>query len=122
MVVDQPLDAAADRVFHALADGTRRRIVALVLTDERSVTDLARQFPMSFAAVQKHVVVLERAGLVVKIRVGREARVRGRVDGLQGARLVLDELEDIWRGRLDRIEDLLAESADRSPTTEGEHR
>jgi DNA-binding transcriptional ArsR family regulator len=105
-----------DRVFHALADGTRRDIVALVLQADHSVSDLARRFPMSFAAVQKHVVVLERAGLVAKERRGREALVHGNVAALHDARAVLDHLEDVWRGRLDRIADIL-----RDPPSEGDH-
>jgi DNA-binding transcriptional ArsR family regulator len=105
MVVDQRTDA----VFHALADGTRREIVSLVLAKDHSVSELAARFPMSFAAVQKHVAVLERAGLVVKERRGREQRVRGDVDALQTARQLLDQLEDVWRGRISRMADLLAE-------------
>jgi DNA-binding transcriptional ArsR family regulator len=105
MVVDQ----SVDDLFHALADATRREIVALVLTEEHSVSDLARRFPMSFAAVQKHVAVLERAGLVTKHKQGREQRVRGDVDALQRARRVLDQLEEVWRARVARMADLLAD-------------
>jgi DNA-binding transcriptional ArsR family regulator len=101
----------ADRIFHALADATRRDIVAVVLQTEQSVSDLARRYPMSFAAVQKHVAVLERAGLVTKQRRGREQRVRGDVATLREARHLLDGLEVLWRGRLDRIGYLLAEAA-----------
>jgi DNA-binding transcriptional ArsR family regulator len=97
-----------DLLFHALADGTRRRIVVLVLQQEHSVSDLARRFPMSFAAVQKHVAVLEKAGLVTKHRHGREQRVRGNVEALRQARALLDQLEAVWRSRLDRIGGLLA--------------
>ncbi|MGF1652167.1 MAG: ArsR/SmtB family transcription factor [Actinomycetales bacterium] len=99
----------ADRVFHALADATRRDIVAVVLQGEHSVSDLARRYPMSFAAVQKHVAVLERAGLVTKRRHGREQRVSGRVETLRHARGLLDRLEAVWRARVERIDDLLAE-------------
>lgn len=98
-----------DLIFHALADGTRRRIVVLVLQDEHSVSDLAGRFPMSFAAVQKHVAVLEKAGLVTKHRHGREQRVRGSVEALRHARGLLDQLEAVWRSRLDRIGDILAD-------------
>jgi DNA-binding transcriptional ArsR family regulator len=98
-----------DRVFHALADPTRRDIVARVLRDEHSVSALARQYPMSFAAVQKHVVVLERAGLVVKRRRGREQLVRGNIESVRDAARLLDQLEDVWRSRIDRMTDLLAE-------------
>lgn len=102
----------ADRIFHALADATRREIVALVLAEERSVSELARRFPTSFAAVQKHVVVLERAGLVTKRRHGREQRVRGEPDTLREAHRLLDRLETLWRDRIDRIEEILAEDPD----------
>jgi DNA-binding transcriptional ArsR family regulator len=105
MVVDQ----SVDDLFHALADATRREIVSVVLAGEHSVSDLARRFPMSFAAVQKHVAVLERAGLVTKHKHGREQRVRGDADALQRARQLLDQLEDVWRGRVARIADLLGE-------------
>ncbi len=99
--------AGADRVFHALADTTRRDIVALVVQGEHSVSDLARRYPMSFAAVQKHVAVLERAGLVSKHRLGREQRVRGEVGTVREAHRVLDQIEALWQGRLGRIEDLV---------------
>jgi DNA-binding transcriptional ArsR family regulator len=89
----------ADRIFHALADATRREIVSLVLSDEYSVSDLARRFPMSFAAVQKHVAVLEHAGLVTKRRQGREQRVRGNADALRETHRLLDQLIPIRIGR-----------------------
>lgn len=96
-------------MFHALADATRRDIVRLVLVGERSVSDLARRYPMSFAAVHKHVAVLERAGMVTKHRRGREQLVRAEIDAVRRAARVLDELEAVWRHRIDRIGDLLAE-------------
>ena len=99
----------ADRVFHALADPTRRDILAAVLVAEQSVSDLAHRHPMSFAAVQKHVAVLERAGLVVKRRHGREQRVTGDLTALRTAHRLLDRIESAWRGRLDRVGDLLAD-------------
>ncbi len=100
-----------DRLFQALADATRRDIVSRVLVAEYSVSGLAEQYAMSFAAVQKHVAVLERASLVIKEKRGREQIVRGRVDAVQRARRLLDEYEHIWRQRIDRIGDLLAEDA-----------
>ncbi|MGF1661264.1 MAG: ArsR/SmtB family transcription factor [Kineosporiaceae bacterium] len=105
----------ADRVFHALADPTRRDIVAVVLQAESSVSGLARRYPMSVTAVQKHVAVLERAGLVAKRRHGREQRVFGRVEDLRHARGLLDELEALWRGRVGRIDALLAETPADAP-------
>jgi DNA-binding transcriptional ArsR family regulator len=107
MVVELKEGERADQIFHALADATRRDIVALVLQGEQSVSDLARRYPMSFAAVQKHVVVLERAGLVSKHRHGREQRVRGEVAAVSEAHRLLDQIEALWRGRLGRLEDLV---------------
>jgi DNA-binding transcriptional ArsR family regulator len=98
-----------DLLFHALADGTRRDIVRLVLQGEHSVSDLARRYPMSFAAVQKHVAVLERAQLVTKHPRGRERIVRGRIDTLRDANRLLDELDGLWRHRMQRFGDVLAD-------------
>lgn len=109
MVVDQVAGADADRIFHALADGTRRDILALAASDGGfSVSALARRYPMSFAAVQKHVAVLEAAGLVTKERRGRERLVRTDIDTVQRARSLLDGIEELWRARVSRIDDLLA--------------
>ncbi|GAA3384828.1 ArsR/SmtB family transcription factor [Cryptosporangium minutisporangium] len=102
----------ADRVFAALADATRRDIVARVLRQEASVSTLARQYDMSFAAVQKHVAVLERAGLVTKERRGREQLVRGDIDTIRRVRELLRQYEDVWRGRIDRMHDLLTQSGE----------
>jgi DNA-binding transcriptional ArsR family regulator len=109
MVVDQQTDLDVDRVFHALADATRRDIVRRVMDGTHSISDLAGRYPMSMTAVQKHVAVLEGAGLVTKQRRGREQRVLGRVDALRRAQVLLDEYEHLWRERFDRIGDLLAE-------------
>ena len=109
MVVDLAERERTDRLFHALADGTRRDIVAIVLHDEQSVSDLARRYPMSFAAIQKHVAVLERAELVTKQRRGREQLVRGNLDAIRRAHLLLDRLEVVWRERIDRFGDVLAD-------------
>jgi DNA-binding transcriptional ArsR family regulator len=110
MVVDlAPEQERIDRVFHALADATRRDIVVRTLRDEHSVSALARLYPMSFAAVQKHVAVLQAADLVTKRRVGREQLVGGNVDTIRTASRLLDQLEELWRGRIDRIGELLAD-------------
>jgi DNA-binding transcriptional ArsR family regulator len=108
MVVGQVSGAVADRIFHALADGTRRDIVAVAVGGGYSVSALAKRYPMSFAAVQKHVAVLEGAGLVTKERRGRERLVRTDIDTVQMARALLDGIEELWRARVDRIDDLLA--------------
>ena len=102
---------SADDAFHALADATRRDIVAVVLAQEQSVSELARRYPMSFAAVQKHVAILERAGLVVKHRRGREQRVRGVPGALRDVHGLLDQLESLWRARINRIDMILDEGA-----------
>ena len=98
-----------DAVFTSLADPTRRDILRRCAADAPSVSRLADAYPMSFAAVQKHVAVLERAGLVVKERRGRETLVRTEPGAIAGARRALDELEDLWRGRVDRMHAVLSE-------------
>ncbi|GAB2633909.1 metalloregulator ArsR/SmtB family transcription factor [Kribbella swartbergensis] len=99
-----------DRLLQALADSTRRDIVRRCLVNETSVSRLAEAYPMSFAAVQKHVAVLERAGLVTKQRSGREQLVSTDVDAVRRAREALDHLEATWRGRVDRMSELLTET------------
>jgi DNA-binding transcriptional ArsR family regulator len=108
MVVRQLERDGVSTVFAALADPTRRDIVARVLRQEASVSVLAGSYAMTFAAVQRHVAVLEHAGLVRKERHGRERLVRGDVDAIRAAARLLDQYEEIWRGRIGRIEDLLA--------------
>ena len=115
MVVDELTDEAVDRLFHALADATRRDILRRSLRGELSVSRLADAYPMSFAAVQKHVAVLERAGLVTKDRNGREQLVRTDADALRRARLAIDQLETTWRGRVRRMSALLADGPDPRP-------
>jgi DNA-binding transcriptional ArsR family regulator len=110
MVVREGDGDRADRIFAALADATRRDIVAQVMHHEASVSALAERYDMSFAAVQKHVAVLERAGLVTKERRGRERLVRGDVSTLRAAARLLAVYEDIWRDRIGRLEDVLAEA------------
>jgi DNA-binding transcriptional ArsR family regulator len=123
MVVDKPTDEAVDELFHALADATRRDILRRCVTDEPSVSRLAEAYPMSFAAVQKHVAVLERAGLVSKERRGREQLVRSDLEAVGRARRALDRLESAWRDRVDRMSRLLAEAPpDEQTTTRGRDR
>ena len=109
MVVDLLRETELDRLFQAFADSTRRDIVRRVMVSEYSVSGLAGLYTMSFAAVQKHVAVLERASLVSKEKRGREQIVRGNHEGLQKARRLLDEYEAIWRQRVGRIAEILAE-------------
>jgi DNA-binding transcriptional ArsR family regulator len=98
-----------DRVFHALADATRRDILVRVLEAEQSVSALAGAYRMSLPAVQKHVGVLERAGLVRKHRTGREQRVHAEPERIRTAREVLDAFESLWRSRIAAMDRVLAE-------------
>lgn len=99
----------ADAFFHALADRTRRDILRRVLAGEHSVTALAASYDMSFAAVQKHVAVLERAGLLTKRRSGREQLASGDVEAVRSVASMLTELEAVWRGRIAGIDALIKE-------------
>ena len=110
VVVRQLDDEEVDRVFAALADRTRRDIVVRVLGEDASVSSLAERYAMSFAAVQKHVAVLERAGLVTKRSRGRERLVSADVDRIRAARELLRDYEQLWHDRVDRIADLLKEN------------
>jgi DNA-binding transcriptional ArsR family regulator len=110
MVVDTELgQEEIDRIFHAIADGTRRDILARTIDHEQSVSALARAYAMSLPAVQKHVGVLELAGLVTKVRAGREQRVHAEPERLRLARALLDRYEDLWRHRVSAMDRLLAE-------------
>ena len=107
-------DADYDRLFRALADTTRRDIVARLLGGQAaSVSALAARYEMSFAAVQKHVAVLEEAGLVTKHPQGRERIVRGNPERLARARALLTQLEDLWRERFSQLDAILAEPTDK---------
>jgi DNA-binding transcriptional ArsR family regulator len=108
MVVGELTDETLDDLFHALSDATRRDILRRCAEGDASVSRLAEAYPMSFAAVQKHVAVLERVGLVTKERRGREQLVHTDLAAVDGVRQALDELEQTWRGRARRMSDLLA--------------
>jgi len=114
MVVRQLADPAVDRVFRALADATRRDIFERVIREGHSVSDLASDYQMSFAAVQKHVSVLERAALVTKERHGREQIVHGNLSTLRRAAALLADFEEIWIGRATRIAEILGEEGSAS--------
>ncbi|MCB9674321.1 MAG: winged helix-turn-helix transcriptional regulator [Alphaproteobacteria bacterium] len=102
-------DEELDKLFRALADTTRRDILRRTLVGEASVSALAGAYDMSFAAVQKHVAVLEAAGLVHKTTSGRERLVRADPEQIARARSLLVELESLWRHRLDRLDAILSE-------------
>ena len=109
MVVLELTDDDVDRMFRALADATRRDIVRRTLAADISVSQLAEAYDMSFAAVQKHVAVLEEARLVTKEPRGRERMVRASADRIRQALRLLDQFEQLWRSRIDRLDALLAE-------------
>ena len=111
MVVDnfELSDDEVDRIFRALADATRRDIVRRTLVGEQTVSRLAEDYAMSFAAVQKHVAVLERAGLVTKQPQGRERLVSANPTALRQAQLLLDSYAELWRSRISRLDALLTE-------------
>jgi DNA-binding transcriptional ArsR family regulator len=117
MVVDervqQPDEDRADLLFNALADATRRDIMRRAAQGEHSVSALAAAYPMSFAAVQKHVAVLERAGLVTKERRGRQQLVHTEIKAIRAASRLLDQFETLWRDRIDRFGEILAADARR---------
>ena len=116
MVVDLlERERQTDRLFFALSDATRRDIVSQTLDHERSVSELGRLYPISLTAVQKHVEVLVDARLVSKHRSGREQLVRGEIEQLRRAHQLLDELEALWRARLERFEDVLNEVTGKEP-------
>lgn len=117
---DTEAEDRADALFHALADRTRRDILRRVLAGEHSVTALAAKYDMSFAAVQKHVAVLERAGLLTKRRSGREQLAAGEVAAVRAVASMLGELEEVWRGRVARIDVLLTSEERGTRTSKGE--
>jgi DNA-binding transcriptional ArsR family regulator len=119
MVAQRELgEAEVDRVFHALATSTRRDILRRTIEHEQSVSTLAAEYEMSFAAVQKHVAVLEAANLIVKRAEGRERLVRANPEMIARARALLARYEELWRSRIARLDDLLA-GTPASPTADG---
>lgn len=92
-----------DRTFGALADPTRRRILAQLAEGEECVTNLARPHAMSLAAVSKHLIVLEKAGLVKRRRDGRVHSLALEAKPMQEAREWLDNYRKFWEANLDQF-------------------
>ena len=105
-----------DRMFGALADATRRDIVRRAIGGDEGVAELAEHYPMSFAAVQKHIAILERAGMITKERIGRRKVVRTNLKGLRLARSLLDQYEELWRGRVARMTALVTQDQEEEDT------
>ena len=115
MVTRETIEAETDAIFRALADSTRRDIVHRVINEEQSISSLAERYSMSFAAVQKHVAVLERSEIIEKQRRGKEQIVRVRLDTIRRAARLLDRFEQLWRHRAQRIDDLLRDDVSSQP-------
>src|SRR5512134_1895834 len=115
MVVPMQTILDFDRVFSALADATRRDIVRRAIDGNEGVAEMAGHYPMSFAAVQKHVAILERAGLVTKRRIGRRKVVHANLDGLRATRRLLDRYEELWRDRIARMTELISDTMEARP-------
>ncbi|MDA0873706.1 MAG: metalloregulator ArsR/SmtB family transcription factor [Bacteroidetes bacterium] len=113
-------DIRTDRIFHALSDHTRRDILRRSLEGEHSISELAASYDMSFAAVQKHVSVLHKAGLLTKRRKGRKALTRGNPETIRSATALLKELEALWYGRVERMDFLIAQDNPETPNLPSE--
>ena len=114
--------AAVDRVFHALAEPTRRAIVERLTTGPSTVSDLARPFDMTLAAIVQHLQVLEDSGVVRTEKVGRVRTCRLEPRGLRLAEQWIAERRTTWERRLDRLGEVLAEDERqhrRDPRTKG---
>jgi DNA-binding transcriptional ArsR family regulator len=97
-----------DRVFHALADGTRRQLIQRLSRGPAAVSDLARPLPMSLAAVFQHLQVLEHSGVVTTRKVGRVRTCQLDLRALAQAERWIAQRRALWTGRLDRLDALLA--------------
>lgn len=110
-----PMVERLDATFHALADPTRRGMLATLAAGETSIGELARPFAMSFAGASKHVKVLESAGLVARRKVGRTQLCRLNPTPLAEAGEWLRQWEQFWNHRLDTLEALLREAPPEEP-------
>jgi DNA-binding transcriptional ArsR family regulator len=107
-----------DQTFAALADPTRRAILARLASGEATVTELAEPFAISLPAISRHLKVLERAGLIAR---GREAQWRPRslqAEPLKDAAAWLEQYRRFWEQSLDRLEEHLAELQGKAPDDE----
>ena len=110
--------ATLNRTFAALADPTRRRILAHLSRGDRCVTDLARPHAMSLPAISKHLRVLEKAGLLRRRRYGRVHEIQLEAKPLKQAAQWVEEYRKFWEGSLDRLAEYL-EKADKRPRKKG---
>jgi DNA-binding transcriptional ArsR family regulator len=101
------VECSLDLIFHSLADGTRRDILHRLTRAEQTISELARPYAMSLAAIAKHVSVLEKAGLVRKRQNGKERLVSIAPEAIRTAEAHLSEYEKLWSARFDALENLL---------------
>lgn len=106
-MVEQALQL--DRIFQSLSDPTRRDILRRVMQRELSVGELVEKYEMSFAAISKHLKVLENAKLVQKRREGKKYMVALMPDALETADDYLEQYRLLWQSRHDKLEKLLKE-------------
>lgn len=101
------IEAPLDLIFHSLADPTRRDILRRLSQAEHTISELAKPYAMSLAAIAKHINVLDKAGLVIKRRNGKEKVIRLVPQTIKAAEAHLTEYERIWAARYDALEALL---------------
>jgi DNA-binding transcriptional ArsR family regulator len=112
-----PDQASLDTTFAALADPTRRAILARLIERDFAVGELAEPFDMSLPAVSKHLRVLERAGLVRRERISRIVRCRLQAQPMRDAARWLDTYQRFWTSKLDALERLFADTPTTTPST-----
>jgi len=107
VILNHMVENRLDTIFHALADPTRRGMLASLALGEKSIGDLAEPFAMSFAGASKHVKVLEEAGLIARRKTGRTHLIRIEAKPLEEAERWLRQWEKFWNVRLDRLEAMI---------------
>ena len=110
-ILNRMVERQLDLTFTALADPTRRGMLADLMLGEKSIGELAAPYRMSFAGASKHVAVLARAGLIERRKVGRQQLCRLKASRLKEASDWLSQWERFWTGRLDALEAALKEDA-----------
>lgn len=98
-----------DAIFSSLADPTRRDILARVARGELSVGDIAERYDMSFAAISKHLNVMEKARLIIKRREGKKQMVTLAPDALRSADEYLEQYRQMWEQKFTKLDELLKE-------------
>ena len=113
------VDNRLDTIFHALADPTRRGMLASLALGEKSIGELAEPYKMSLAGASKHVKVLEDAGLLARRKIGRTHLITLEARPLEEAERWLRQWEKFWTVRLDRLEALIERDKDKKENSNG---